>query len=89
MSPSDATSNEPPFKFTGEGPDGKPKWMTFPCPGGRGRCGIALRPHQKNGVGASWEWDGDREQPTITPSIDCRECGWHGWITKGQLIPPP
>lgn len=43
---------------------------------------------------ASWEWNGDRERPTFTPSINCLAegpsgeryagCGWHGWITNGE-----
>lgn len=33
-------------------------------------------------------WDGNKIEPTITPSIGCdNRCGWHGHITKGELIP--
>ena len=32
-------------------------------------------------------WDGNLEQPTFTPSIWLNDRqGWHGWITKGNLI---
>ncbi len=49
---------------------------------------IALRPHHKNAVGASWQWDGNREKPTITPSINCEKvCGWHGFIVGGEFKP--
>jgi len=62
------------FEYEGDGPDGKPKWLLFPCQM-RGadpedRCRIALRPHQKNGSGASWEADG-KAAPTVAPSILC------------------
>ena len=74
------------FTFIGNDP---PKWMRFKCPKGQGECVIALRPLQKNGVGASWEWDGNRESPTIRPSINCEKvCGWHGHIIAGVLNPP-
>lgn len=62
-----------------------PKWMTFDCVKGDGKCQIALKPIQKNIMGASWKWDGNREAPTIEPSINCEKvCGWHGYITKGS-----
>jgi hypothetical protein len=75
------------FEFIGDDGNGNPKWMAFPCQGVvRETCHIALRPSQKNAVGASWEWDGNREAPTITPSVNCEKvCGWHGWIRNGQF----
>ena len=74
------------FEFIGDGGDGKPKWLRFPCQGREGgECMIALRPHQKNSAGASWEWDGNKERPTITPSINCKDC-WHGWIRNGEFV---
>ena len=34
-----------------------------------------------------WAWDGNKEQPTLTPSIFHRKekggCGWHGHLIKG------
>lgn len=31
-----------------------------------------------------WQYDGDRENPTVTPSIRrIGGCGWHGFLTKG------
>ena len=33
-------------------------------------------------------WDGNIEEPTITPSIGCQQrCGWHGHIIKGEITP--
>ena len=40
-------------------------------------CGKATQPN-----GHSWEWDGNFEAPTITPSIDASP-GWHGYLTAG------
>lgn len=34
-----------------------------------------------------WNWDGNTELPTLTPSIlIIGECGWHGYLTKGEWI---
>lgn len=34
-----------------------------------------------------WQWDGNRENPTITPSILMRGMGeWHGYMTAGKLV---
>lgn len=32
---------------------------------------------------AMWKWNNNRERPTFTPSINCSNCGWHGYITNG------
>lgn len=32
-----------------------------------------------------WTWDGNKELPTLTPSIlIIGECGWHGFLTAGE-----
>ena len=33
-----------------------------------------------------WDWDGNREAPTLTPSILCKVSGWHGYLTNGVLV---
>ncbi len=38
-----------------------------------------------------WKWDGNKELPTITPSILVSAVpnwnpGWHGYLTAGKLI---
>jgi hypothetical protein len=80
---------EPVFAFDGDDGQGNPLWMLFPCQRPLyedAQCQIALRPSQKNAVGASWQWDGNRDAPTITPSVNCEKlCGWHGFITKGHF----
>ena len=30
-------------------------------------------------------WNGDREKPTLKPSIQIPQKGWHGYITHGEL----
>jgi hypothetical protein len=41
-------------------------------------------PSAPNGVATMWQWDGNVEQPTITPSIDCQGgCGRHFTMTQG------
>ncbi len=71
----------------GYGEGGKPKWAAFTCPRNpQGQCMIALNP-QKNGGGAGWDWNGDIDAPSFTPSIDCKGgCGWHGFITAGAFV---
>jgi hypothetical protein len=35
-----------------------------------------------------WKWDGNLDEPTLTPSIGCdHRCGWHGQLTRGILNP--
>lgn len=79
------------FMFMGMGEGCRPKWMSFPCqsadaranPSPGRRCMIPIRP-KKNDVGASWDWNGDREKPTMSPSVNCKNC-WHGWIRDGEF----
>ena len=33
----------------------------------------------------SWEWDGNLEKPTLTPSVHLPG-RWHGWFTAGRMI---
>ena len=36
----------------------------------------------------SWEWDGNKDSPTLMPSIRCgpKDCShWHGYITAGRI----
>jgi hypothetical protein len=32
-----------------------------------------------------WQWDGNEDAPTITPSINVIG-QWHGWMRNGELI---
>jgi len=34
-----------------------------------------------------WTWDGNKDAPTLTPSILVKSNGtWHGYLTAGKLI---
>lgn len=65
--------------------------LAFMCPCGCGREGaLPIRPSEEKSD--SWEWDGNREQPTLQPSIWRNKnkypeaCGWHGHLVKGIWI---
>lgn len=68
----------------------RPTWMVYVD--NRGSHGhVALFPHKQNN-GASWQWDGNWEAPTLSPSIHSQyemdgqtHTHWHGWI-KGGVI---
>lgn len=71
--------------------------LLFVCPNGH-RCSLLLGPtmHDRptpDGLYV-WQWDGNVDKPTITPSINCAVkdgkpavggCGWHGTITDGVM----
>lgn len=82
---------------TVEGYPGVTARILFECPNGR-RCGALLAPQPipraEGRLLYVWGWDGNVEQPTLTPSINCIAekdgkptggCGWHGFITKGVM----
>lgn len=48
-----------------------------------GRSGIPHHPQGQNGGAAQWQWDGNRDNPTFHPSINCKGC-WHGYIINGR-----
>lgn len=48
------------------------------------RAFLAIRP-ARQANGHSWEWDGDLDRPTLTPSINAGPGGWHGWLRQGVL----
>lgn len=60
---------------------GKSTGMAFVCPCGCGQEDyIPLDP----GRSESWEWDGNREKPTLSPSLQrMGGCGWHGFLRAG------
>ena len=33
----------------------------------------------------AWEFDGNRDRPTFTPSINCGGC-WHGYVQAGRCV---
>jgi len=61
-------------------------WLKVPAPGGGyEHARLPMKPAPPNDVGASWTWDGNRERPTLTPSIHCVGV-WHGYLTAGRLV---
>lgn len=72
------------FCFQGQDEHGQPKWFRMRRPGAAHECHLAIRP-QKNALGASWQWNGDRSRPSFEPSINCHVCRWHGWLRDGVL----
>jgi hypothetical protein len=60
--------------------------MIYCCPCGCGRHGaLAFRPLSEDDIKYSrhgWNWDGNKESPTLNPSI--HHVGhWHGWLKNG------
>lgn len=40
-----------------------------------------------NGGRPQWDWDGNRDAPTFSPSVNCeKHCGWHGYIRSGRCV---
>lgn len=66
--------------------EGEQTWMWFLLPGkGGGGC-IRLRPLLPGHAGEpSWEWDGNEDKPTLTPSVHCVGI-WHGWFRAGRMV---
>lgn len=60
----------------------EPSSLLFICPCGCGKLrSVALKPRAAS---PSWDWNGDKEKPSLTPSINCLTgCQWHGWLTNG------
>lgn len=60
--------------------------MLIRCPGCASLVRLPLAP-ARNG-GAAWEWDGNVEAPTLSPSIRHVDpaCGWHGWLRSGEFV---
>jgi hypothetical protein len=60
-------------------------YIKFTCPCGCGsfsQLAIGLKTKPQNDVQPTWSWDGNRETPTLTPSI--HHIGhWHGYLTAG------
>lgn len=52
---------------------------------------LVILPISATGDLTHWRWDGNRELPTLTPSIlvSPREGfanGWHGFLTAGKIV---
>lgn len=57
----------------------------FNCPKHQGRTCEGLLIRREPITHPTWVWDGNRESPTFSPSIDCKGC-WHGYIRAGRCV---
>jgi hypothetical protein len=63
------------------------RWCIFDCPKRPGNeCKVMLKPWPITD-GKTWEMTGSEDAPTLSPSIDCQKCGWHGFIQNGHTVP--
>ncbi len=64
------------FEATGKG-------LLYICPCGCGKMGFVGFRGKVDPPRPAWEWDGNEESPTLSPSI--HDVGhWHGWLREGQ-----
>lgn len=63
--------------------------LVFDCPRNPGKeCWVMLKPWPISD-GKTWTLEeGTEAAPTLSPSINCSGCGWHGHVKAGQLHPP-
>lgn len=64
--------------------DGEVAGIAFRCPCGCGyESWLPIKPDERG-----WQWDGDFEAPTLTPSIlqSGLPCKWHGYLTAGEFV---
>ncbi|MBN7785150.1 hypothetical protein JYP51_09480 [Ponticoccus gilvus] len=59
--------------------------LWFFCPCGcvmlnRITVGHRFKPKSR---GPSWNWNGSRSEPSLTPSVNQQLCKWHGWLRDG------
>lgn len=98
------SNSEPPGTFDIEdhphGVEGQPgvtAHILFVCPNGK-RCSVFVGPapveRPRPDACYTWGWNGDKDRPTLTPSINCIAekdgkptggCGWHGFIANGEM----
>lgn len=64
---------------------GSVRGFAFRCPCG---CGCeSYLPIAGPDKSEGWVWDGNRDRPTLTPSIlqSGLPCKWHGYLTDGEF----
>ena len=62
--------------------EGEVRGFAFRCPCGCGQESWLPVNRGQNG----WNWDGNRERPTLSPSVlqSGLPCKWHGYLRNGQ-----
>lgn len=70
------------------GPSGESNghYCFFTCPRGKGRCVVPIKPNANPPHNRGWSWDGNVQAPTLSPSILCHGCEWHGYVRAGKLV---
>lgn len=69
-----------------EAAPGAEVFFGFACPLHAGRrCEFLPIRGRTTGGGDTWEWDGNREAPTFSPSVNHKSC-WHGYVEKGRCV---
>jgi Family of unknown function (DUF6527) len=77
-----------------EAAPGQEQLFAFACPTHDRQCfglhiaGQTSLPRDgqnQNGGVEHWDWDGNREKPTFSPSVNCQKC-WHGYIRAGRCV---
>jgi hypothetical protein len=64
------------------------KGLFYTCPCGCGAEGYLGFRGQTQPERPSWEWNGNREHPTLQPSIrKLSGCKWHGFLEGGVWKP--
>ncbi len=58
--------------------------LRLPCPR-TGHCEFPVWKLQA--AGKTWTFSGPLDAPTISPSVDCTVCGWHGHVVNGHMQP--
>lgn len=54
------------------------------CPCGCGDVASLRIGVEKPAESPSWKWNGNREKPTLEPSVYAKAtCGYHGWLRDG------
>jgi hypothetical protein len=67
--------------FEGTKGDGVIHGLVYLCPCGCGHTGV-LDFRLPSASRPSWEWDGNLEAPTLTPSVN-HVGHWHGYLRNG------
>lgn len=74
-------------------PEISPGWkiLKFVCPCGCRQVDTlrlySIGDRRSNDAAPHWLWDGNRNAPTLSPSINRdRTCGWHGYLQAGTWV---
>ena len=58
--------------------------IAIKCPGCGSESYLSVK---KDYPPPNWEWNGNEEKPTLTPSVHSVGCcGWHGWLRDGEWV---